>query len=294
MCLNLLPIFFLLAETIASQVSQNAGFRVPRVRHQTDNNSWESRRFCNTDQLEYRLTKLEVQVAEKSEGVLSELRESNRRLQALELQSAEVQSAIETFKNELGRFMENHNNQQRYATSDGPSNKLELRVDNLAKGVQLVVANVRRINSDIGAVKSNLSAVARNTNTLLLKHGDLVTKPFLTDSLTDVKHHHVYQQPLKTANSFQCDKDIPRNCKEVLEKGSNTSGIYLIQPKLAPRPFMVLCEMESKGGGWTYVLNRYEGVQDFYLNWRNYKLGFGNLGGEFWLGLEYLHQLTGK
>jgi hypothetical protein len=122
----------------------------------------------------------------------------------------------------------------------------------------------------------------------------LVTKPFLTDSLTDVKHHHVYQQPLKTANSFQCDKDIPRNCKEVLEKGSNTSGIYLIQPKLAPRPFMVLCEMESKGGGWTYVLNRYEGVQDFYLNWRNYKLGFGNLGGEFWLGLEYLHQLTGK
>lgn len=102
-------------------------------------------------------------MAEKSEGVLSELRESNRRLQALELQSAEVQSAIETFKNELGRFMENHNNQQRYATSDGPSNKLELRVDNLAKGVQLVVANVRRINSDIGAVKSNLSAVARNT-----------------------------------------------------------------------------------------------------------------------------------
>ncbi|RZC00547.1 techylectin-5B-like, partial [Asbolus verrucosus] len=193
---------------------------------------------------------------EKSENLRSELREGSRRLQALEWQSAEVQTALESFRNELGRFTET--NRPTYLASS-PSNhqldKLELRVDNLAKGIQLVVAALKGINSDIGTIKGNVTTVVRNTRFIV--------------------------------------EDLPKNCKEVQKRGYNISGIYRIQPELAPRAFMVLCDMSTKEGGWTYIHNRYEGVQDFYLNWHNYKLGFGNLGGEFWLGLEYLHQLTG-
>ncbi|XP_044269917.1 angiopoietin-related protein 2-like [Tribolium madens] len=86
---------------------------------------------------------------------------------------------------------------------------------------------------------------------------------------------------------------VPANCLEVLESGKSISGIYKIQPKSSPKPFLVFCDMATRGGGWTYFLNRFDGSVDFYLDWENYKQGFGNLSGEFWLGLQHLYELTG-
>ena len=37
---------------------------------------------------------------------------------------------------------------------------------------------------------------------------------------------------------------------------------------------------------------RMNGSQDFYLNWNDYVHGFGNLNGEFWLGLSKIYRLT--
>ena len=87
----------------------------------------------------------------------------------------------------------------------------------------------------------------------------------------------------------QKDEYVPADCTEVQER-VNVSGIYRIRPK--SETFSVWCDMTTRGGGWVYVINRFDGSQNFFLNWTDYKQGFGNLSGEHWLGLEHLHQLT--
>ncbi|KAM3836234.1 angiopoietin-related protein 5 [Vipera latastei] len=64
------------------------------------------------------------------------------------------------------------------------------------------------------------------------------------------------------------------------------SGLYIIHPEGASYPFEVLCEMDFRGGGWTVIQKRTEGAVEFQRTWSEYLDGFGDLSGEFWLGLR--------
>ena len=43
---------------------------------------------------------------------------------------------------------------------------------------------------------------------------------------------------------------------------------------------------------WTIVVRRFDGSGDYNRNWNEYKQGFGDASGEYWLGNEYLHYMT--
>ena len=67
--------------------------------------------------------------------------------------------------------------------------------------------------------------------------------------------------------------------------------MYTIKPDNLPA-FDVFCDQTTAGGGWTVFQKRLDGSVDFYLYWSDYKVGFGDLNGEFWLGLDKIHRLT--
>uniref|UniRef100_A0A1X7SSR3 Fibrinogen C-terminal domain-containing protein n=1 Tax=Amphimedon queenslandica TaxID=400682 RepID=A0A1X7SSR3_AMPQE len=87
-----------------------------------------------------------------------------------------------------------------------------------------------------------------------------------------------------------CPPDII-DCKSLFEDSNTISGVYTVNPD-GGTPFEVYCDMETDGGGWTVFQRRQDGFVDFYRNWADYENGFGDLTGEFWLGLSKIHRLT--
>ncbi|KAM4549946.1 tenascin isoform 2-T2 [Fundulus diaphanus] len=86
---------------------------------------------------------------------------------------------------------------------------------------------------------------------------------------------------------------FPTDCSQELLNGIFTSDVVEIFPQGKPGSSMnVYCDMETEGGGWTVFQRRKDGSVDFYNRWREYVSGFGDLSGEFWLGLDRIHNLT--
>ncbi|ELK25345.1 PREDICTED: fibrinogen gamma chain [Myotis davidii] len=87
-----------------------------------------------------------------------------------------------------------------------------------------------------------------------------------------------------------------RDCQDIANKGGKESGLYFIKPLTSQQQFLVYCEMEKNGNGWTVLQKRLDGSEDFKKNWIQYKEGFGHLSPtgttEFWLGNEKMHLIT--
>lgn len=84
---------------------------------------------------------------------------------------------------------------------------------------------------------------------------------------------------------------LPLGCHQFSPDGSQSHGVVTIQPQ-GSHSFKVLCDAAPDGGGWTVIQKRQDGSVDFDQLWDAYKTGFGNLSGEFWLGLEKTHQIV--
>ncbi|NWZ07878.1 ANGL4 protein, partial [Agelaius phoeniceus] len=139
-------------------------------------------------------------------------------------------------------------------------------------------------------------------------------------------HHNKTQPPkwkinlkksLNLTNQSQNGR-LPEGCHQLFLAGQRSSGIFQVQPT-GSQPFKVYCDMSAgkavqrpghlagwpgqwqppvtvfslpTEGGWTVIQRRMDGSVDFDQLWDAYKNGFGDLRGDFWLGLEKIHRLV--
>ncbi|XP_028408748.1 fibrinogen C domain-containing protein 1-A-like isoform X2 [Dendronephthya gigantea] len=82
-----------------------------------------------------------------------------------------------------------------------------------------------------------------------------------------------------------------RSCTSLYKSGARNDGVYNIDPD-GFGSFQVRCDMKTDGGGWTVFQRRVDTSVDFYRGWHDYKNGFGDLDGNFWLGLDKIHRLS--
>ncbi|XP_066933023.1 microfibril-associated glycoprotein 4-like [Clytia hemisphaerica] len=100
--------------------------------------------------------------------------------------------------------------------------------------------------------------------------------------------------------NYFCDcreKPVRRDCKEHYAQGERINGLYRVSMNIIGHVVQVSCVQNHHhgyGGGWTVVQRRFDGSENFYRSWQEYKHGFGKLQGEHWLGNENLYRLTAQ
>ncbi|WAQ95208.1 TL5A-like protein [Mya arenaria] len=88
----------------------------------------------------------------------------------------------------------------------------------------------------------------------------------------------------QTTTSCPPPATLPRDCLDVKSRGNGVSDIYSVYPdETEANGFDVRCDMDTDAGGWTFIQRRVSDT-DFYKSWNEYKQGFGDLNGNFWLG----------
>eukprot|EP00064_Thunnus_orientalis_P003600 superscaffoldBa00000301_g3610 len=123
-------------------------------------------------------------------------------------------------------------------------------------------------------------------NSTLLQRQQAVLTDTVQQLLAMVNHcNEISNMPKEEPLSF-------RDCAEILRSGVTESGIYSIRLPNSTQTVKVFCDMKTRGGGWTVLQHRRNGSVDFHRGWRDYKMGFGELSGEHWLGNDIIHKLT--
>ncbi|XP_069491511.1 angiopoietin-related protein 3 [Ambystoma mexicanum] len=112
----------------------------------------------------------------------------------------------------------------------------------------------------------------------------------MKNSLTIRHPSHAATNPKNSTSETLKQNDTPSDCNDIYNEGERTSGIYTIKPN-GSEEFAVYCEMAADGA-WTVIQRRIDGALDFNQTWRTYVNGFGDLKGDFWLGLEKVHSIS--
>ncbi|XP_072111968.1 fibrinogen gamma chain [Mobula birostris] len=155
------------------------------------------------------------------------------------------------------------------------------------------IQKLREIQSEILVYEKN----SRETDTEILELENIVSMN--NEKIINLKK---LTQQLDVRCSAPCQDTVQineitgRDCQDIADQGARTNGLYYVKPLRSRRQFLVYCEIDDTGRGWTVLQRRLDGSVNFAQNWIPYREGFGYLSPddstEYWLGNEKIHLLT--
>lgn len=253
--------------------------------------------------LENKLSRIEVTNTERLDSVRADLTNLDWVARKSDGNLEQLRSDIETMSRNLDSNTHLQHQRQTPSSTLSPlsSSDDDVSVSDKLTGISTLLLSTRTAILDIegrlNRIVKNVTNLLQITNMIHQRQHAQPTKQYLNNAL----HSNRAQQPIYTVLQSQNPSgqlnpsfttQTPISCAHLGQFSDSKSGVHKIGGKAMAQPFYVWCDMETQDGGWTVIQNRQDGSINFNRNWLEYKNGFGNIAGEFFIGLDKLHILT--
>ncbi|XP_064632178.1 angiopoietin-related protein 7-like isoform X1 [Lineus longissimus] len=222
-----------------------------------------------------------------------------------------IQEQLQVLHNTLYNLTMANHEETMMLTND--INNMQTNVKDIDTKVKDVDSHTRMLNdgystlkNDVSQIEAKVAAATQSLDTKLSKakaemvqvEGELKSmEEYFAMYKDGVSEHDLqnFQYVIKVQQPEPAENlAVGTDCSVLYNAGMNISGVYAIKPDpgVNGTTFDVYCDMETDGGGWTVLQRREDGMQNFDRKWADYKDGFGDLTGEYWLGLEKMYILN--
>ncbi|KAG7469797.1 hypothetical protein MATL_G00132650 [Megalops atlanticus] len=225
-----------------------------------------------------KLTDVETQVLNQTTRLEIQLLENSLSTNKLERQLLEQTNEISKLHDKNG-FLE-QKMQEMESRHRGELDSMREEKDSLQKLVGRQSSVIQELEAQLARATGNNTALQRQQQALVDTVSSLLSLCSRDGVVPNVSKR------IEEERKFQ-------DCADLLHAGFNKSGIYTIHISTQETK-KVYCNMEAAGGGWTVLQRRQDGSVDFHRTWKEYKMGFGSLSGEHWLGNELVYLLTSR
>ncbi|XP_075688846.1 angiopoietin-related protein 3 [Rhinoderma darwinii] len=244
----------------------------------------------------YDLSEQTNEIREKEEELkekTSRLQENNEELKNLSSKiysqiehllqdKVQLQAKIVRLEEKLNQISEGHQESQDHK-----------EVAALKQYVEQQDTNIQRLLK----VVTDQNVQLDNQNSQIKDLEDKISNVSIVDTRKNSPGSHKVDDQLSFDSSNATDlmqdpnvSDHRRDCNDIYNQGERLSGIYTVRPNNSTE-FSVYCQFTADAA-WTVIQRRTDGSVEFNQTWEDYAKGFGDLGGEFWLGLKKIFILS--
>ncbi|XP_055383811.1 fibrinogen C domain-containing protein 1 [Condylostylus longicornis] len=260
--------------------------------------SLDEQQIRQLETVDSKLVRMESNTQERLDAMRDELKEINKRTENLDWIDSKSKALLENLKVEVESMRQNLNDghlrirqtrsdttdEQTFYETDQKLTNLTQMLSSLAAFLSSVRQGVFNVEEDFRALKTNISTLLQFSREIQKRQHSQPSKQFLNHAINNVR------SSLCNENRGITNK-LPSSCIDDNIKENQINKIEINQTPIGS--FYVRCfTSDEYGRGWTVILNRFDGDINFYRNWLEYKNGFGNIAGEFFIGLDKLYAIT--